>query len=181
VRRFVPILACLFSTPAFAEEIIPLAGCYERVFDAAWMKAHPGQRVSRVTLLVAKPSAPETPGEAHPILADALLAMWVGEAAYTTIGACSWETTGLVCAASLSERRAPTCRTGADGVRDCRLPAGDAGVFDLSQQPTGLAFAVRERLELPGPLDGQSFLYINADSPEHRSFLLAPAPAAACR
>jgi hypothetical protein len=182
VRRWFPILAAfLLPTPAFPEEIIPLAGCYERVFDAAWMKAHPSQSVSRVALLVAKPTAPETPGESRPILADAMLVMWVKDAAYTTIGACAWEKTGLSCAASLSERRAPTCRSGADGLRDCRLPAGDPGVFELAQKGSDLTLTVRERLELAGPLDSQSFFYINADNAAEAALTLQPAPAAACR
>lgn len=182
MRGWVPILtACLLSTPAFPEEIIPLAGCYERVFDAAWMRAHHGQSVQRITLLVTQPAAPETPGETRPILADALLVMWVKDEGFSTIGACAWEKTGLACAASLSERRASTCKSGADGLRDCRMPAGDAGAFDLSQKSAGLTFTVKERLELAGPLDGQKFLYINADNPDHRTFVLQPAPAAACR
>lgn len=182
MRRWVAILtAFLLTTPAFPEEITPLAGCYERVFDAAWLKAHPGQRVSRLTLLVAKPVAPETPGENQRILADALLVMWVKEEGFSTIGACAWEKTGLACAASLSERRAPTCRSGADGLRDCRMPAGETGAFELSQKASGLSFTVKERLELAGPLDGHTFLYINADNPDHRSFTLQPAPASACR
>jgi hypothetical protein len=182
VRRWVPILAALLlPTPAFPEEIIPLAGCYERIFDAAWMKAHRNQSVARVTLLVTKPAAPETPGEPRPILADALLAMWVKDTAYTTIGACAWEKTGLSCAASLSERRAPTCRSGEDGLRDCRLPAGDTGAFELAQKGAGLTLTVRERLELAGPLDSQSFFYINADNAFQAALTLQPAPAAACR
>ncbi len=182
MRRWVTIVAaCLLSTPAFPEEIVPLAGCYERSFDAAWMKAHRGQSVSRVTLLVTKATAPETPGESRRILADALLVMWVKDEGFSTIGACSWEKTGLACAASLSERRAPVCRSGADGLRNCRLPAGDAGVFELSQGASALTFTVNERLELAGPLDGQSFFYINADNPDHRSFALKPAPASSCQ
>ncbi len=182
MRQWVPILtACLISTPAFPEEIIPLAGCYERVFDAAWMKNHRGQSVQRITLLVTKPTAPETPGEAQPILADALLVMWVKDEGFSTIGACAWEKTGLACAASLSERRAPTCKSGADGLRDCRMPAGEAGAFELVQKSSGLTFSVQQRLELAGPLDGQKFLYINADNPDHRSFVLQPAPPSACR
>lgn len=171
----------LLPTPAFPEEIIPLAGCYERVFDAAWMKAHRTQSFSRVTLLVAKPTAPETPGEPRPILADALLAMWVTDVAYTTIGACAWEKTGLSCVASLSERRAPTCRSGEDGLRDCRLPSGETGAFDLAQRGAGLILTVRERLELAGPLDSQSFFYINADNAAQAALSLQPASPAACR
>lgn len=182
MRRWVAILmASLLSTPAIPEEIIPLAGCYERVFDAAWMKAHRGQSVQRITLLVTKPAAPETLGENRRILADALLVMWVKDEGFSTIGACAWEKTGLACAASLSERRAPTCKSGADGLRDCRMPAADAGVFELSQKTAGLTFTVQDRLELAGPLDGRNFFYINADNPDHRSFVLQAAAPGACR
>jgi hypothetical protein len=107
--------------------------------------------------------------------------MWVKDAAYSTIGACAWEKTGLSCVASLSERRAPTCRSGEDGVRDCRLPSGDPGAFELTQKAAGLTLSVRERLELAGPLDSQSFFYINADNAAQAALALQPAPASACR
>lgn len=50
----------------------PLAGCYERVYDAAHLAAHKGQLVVRATIMVA-----ETKGYNAPIVADASLKLWV--------------------------------------------------------------------------------------------------------
>lgn len=175
--------ACLalLAPPARAEKIVPLSGCYERVYDAAWLKAHRGQIVRRVTLLVAKTSVPETPGETQPILADALLVMWSGETAFSTIGACYWDRLGLICNASLSARQTHLCTTKGDGARDCRLSTSDPGSFEIMQKAIGLALNVRERLELEGPLDRGAFLYLSPDNAENRAFLLQPAPEAACK
>jgi hypothetical protein len=184
VRRHAVVVAACFglcAVPVRAETIVPLAGCYERVYDAAWLKAHPGQFVARLTLLVTKTSVPETPGEKDPILADGLLVIWAKDMAFSTIGACYWDKVGLACNASLSEVKAPLCKSGADGPRACRLPDGNPGVFEIAQKNTGLMLTVRERLELPGPADSQSFLYLGPDDAENRAFLLQSAPAAACR
>ncbi|WP_442753392.1 hypothetical protein ACNHKD_10280 [Methylocystis sp. JAN1] len=177
--------ACLalFAATVRAEEVIPLAGCYERVYDAAWLKAHRGQIVRRATLSVAKTSVPETPGDKQPqpILADALLAIWSGDTAFSTIGACYWERVGLVCNAALSAEETRLCKTGEDGVRDCRLSLTDPGSFELTQKPEGLLVSVRERLELSGPTDRGSFLYLSPSNAENHAFLLEPVPAARCR
>ncbi|WP_457796351.1 hypothetical protein [Methylocystis sp. S23] len=170
-----------FAPPAQAEEIVPLSGCYERIYAAAWLKAHPGQIVRRVTLSVTKTSAPQTPGEKQPILADAMLATWSGKTTFSTIGACYWERLGLVCNAALSAEETRLCRTKADGVRDCRLSMTDSGSFELAQKPEGLLLTVRERLELPGPTDRGSFLYLSPENAENRAFLLQPVPEANCK
>jgi hypothetical protein len=171
----------LAAAGASAEELVPLAGCYERVYDAAHMKAHRDQIVRRVTLFVAKTAVPQTPGEKQPILADALLAVWSGKTAFSAVGACYWERVGLVCNASLSAEETRICKTKADGVRDCRVSMTDSGAFEISQKPEGLLLTVRERLELPGPLDAGQFLYLSPDNPENHAFLLQPAPAASCK
>jgi hypothetical protein len=179
------LLAAVFlafvAARAESEEIVPLAGCYARVYDAAWLKAHPGQIVRRVTLSVAKTSAPRTPGEKQPILADAMLATWSGKTTFSTIGACYWERLGLVCNAALSAEETRLCRTKTDGVRDCRLSMTDSGSFELAQKPDGLLLTVRERLELSGPTDRGSFLYLSPENPENRAFLLQPVPEANCK
>lgn len=183
LRRLALAAACLAfpAPPAGAEEIVPLAGCYERVYDAGWLKAHRGQIVRRATLLVTKTNVPETPGEQQPVLADALLVMWADETAFSTIGACYWDKTGLACNASLSAVKAPLCKSGEDGPRACRLSQTDPGAFEIAQKSAGLMLTVRERLELPGPTDGRTFLYLSPDNAENRSFLLQPAADAACR
>lgn len=167
--------------PARAEEIVPLSGCYERVYDAAWLKAHPGQIVRRVTLAVTKTSVPETPGEEQKILADAQLVMRAGETAFSTIGACYWDKFGLACNASLSAGEARRCKTKEDGVRDCRHATDDPGSFEIAQKSAGLLLTIRERLELTNPLETSAFLYLSPDNAENRAFLLKPAPEAACR
>ncbi len=182
-RRWALVAACcaFLEAPAKAEEITPLAGCYERSFDAAWLKAHPGQIVRRATLLVTKTSVPETPGEKESILADAMLVLWTGENAFSTIGACYWDKLGLACNASLSAVKAPLCKTGEDGPRACRLPDDNPGVFEIALKNAGLMMMIRERLELGGPTGERSFLYLSPDNSENRAFLLQPAPEAACR
>ncbi|QGM98531.1 hypothetical protein [Methylocystis parvus] len=172
----------LFSVaPVRAEEIVPLAGCYARLYDAAWLKAHPGQIVRRVTLSVTKTAVPRTPGETQPILADATLAMWSGQTSFSTVGACYWERVGLACNAALSAEERRLCKTKEDGVRDCRLSMTDSGSFALTQKPEGLLVTVRERLELLGPMDRASFLYLSPSNAENHAFLLQPVPEANCK
>jgi hypothetical protein len=187
-RRAAPIIAVCgaltaanVSSALATEEIVPLAGCYERIYDAASMKAHPRQIVQRVTLLVRKTAVPETPGEKQPIVADAFLAIWVGRTAFSSIGACFWERVGLVCNASLSAIETRRCKTTEDGLHDCRLPGSDSGAFEIAQKPEGLLLSIRERLELPGPLDGVQFLYLSPDNADNHAFLLRPAPEASCK
>lgn len=169
------------AAPACAEEIVPLAGCYERVYDAAWRAAHRGQIVRKIALSVAKTSVPETPGEKQRIRADAMLAMWSGKTAFSTIGACFWERTGLVCNAALSAQETERCKSGEDGVRACRISFDDSGSFTLEQKPEGLMLTIRERLELPGPEARGSYLYLSPANAENHVFLLRPAPAELCK
>lgn len=166
---------------ARAEEIVPLAGCYERNYDDAWLKAHPGQIIRRVTLLVTKTSVPSTPDDKQPIVADALLGMWSGKRSFGSIAACYWEKVGLVCNAALSAQETDKCRTKADGVRNCRIAFDDSGSFGLAQKPEGLLLTVRERLELPGPEDRGDYLYLSPGNAENHAFLLQPVPEAKCK
>ncbi len=173
--------AALLGSGASAEEIVPLAGCYARVYDAAHLKAHPGQIVRRARLSVRKTAIPREAGEKQPILADAALALYVGKDVFASIGACYWAGVGLVCNAALSAQEARPCRSADDGVRECRVPGGDPGSFELAQKPDGLRVTIRERLELPGPEDRGSYLYLSPDNSENRAFLLQPAPDTACK
>ncbi len=178
------LLAAMFLVVSFqaaGEEVVPLSGCYERVYDAAWLSAHPGQIVRRVTLSVTKTSFPETPGETLKILADAQLVMRTADAAFSTIGACYWDKLGLACDASLSAAETRLCKTKEDGVRNCRLSTGDPGSFELAQKGAGLLLTIHERLELTDPLETGAFLYLSPQNTENRAFLLKPAPEAVCR
>lgn len=175
------ILFAQFASLVRAEEIVPLAGCYARLYDAAWLKAHPGQIIRRVTLLVTKTAVPRTQGEKQSILADASLAMWSGKESFSTLSACYWEKVGLVCNAALSAEETRLCKTREDGVRDCRVSMTDSGSFALAQKPEGLLVTVKERLELLGPVDQTSFLYLSPTNAENHAFLLQPLPEAACK
>jgi hypothetical protein len=174
--------ACLALTAtAQAEEIVPLAGCYERAYDAAWLKANPGQIIRRVTLSVQKTSVPQTPGEKQHVVADALLGMWSGKTSFGSIAACYWEKVGLICNAALSAQETNLCINKSDGVRNCRIAFDDAGSFELAQKPEGLLLTVHERLELPGPEDKTEYLYLSPSNAENHAFLLQPAPEARCK
>lgn len=176
------LLSCvcaLAAAPASAGAP-PLAGCYMRVYDAAELKTRPGQLVGRAQVSVVRTAVPETPGETEPVVADALLALWSGETAFTTIGACHEEGASLVCNAAGSDEKKPICQTREDGVRNCRIALAEPGSFRLAQTPEGLLLTVRERLELPGP-EGGPYLYLDPDNAANRAFLLRPAPEAACK
>src|SRR5262245_41940957 len=94
----------------------PLAGCYERGYDAAHLSAHKKQFVVRVTLLVAPTTWGGQPGEAHPIIADGTLKIWVrGKTkSFDSHGVCRAEGGGLVCDGSVSAAEAETCKTARD-------------------------------------------------------------------
>lgn len=169
------------AAPSGAEEIVPLAGCYERVYDAAWLAGRRGQIVRKLALSVAKTSVPETPGEKQRILADAMLVIWSKQTAFGTIGACFWERTGLVCNAALSAQEAERCKSKEDGVRACRVSFNDSGSFTLEQKPEGLMLTIRERLELPGPEARGTYLYLSPGNVQNHAFLLKPAPAERCK
>jgi hypothetical protein len=171
----------LASWQGRAEEIIPLAGCYERVYDSAWLTAHRGQIVRKVTLSIVKTSVPQTPGEKQRILADAMLVMWSKGATFSTIGACYWERVGLVCNAAVSAQETEPCKSKEDGVRACRISFDDSGSFELAQKPEGMLLAIRERLELPGPETRADYLYLSPGNAENHAFLLEPAPEANCK
>jgi hypothetical protein len=183
MRRCLLTATCLavFAAQAKAEEIVPLAGCYERVYDTAWLKAHPGQIIRRVTLSVQKTSVPQTPGEKQHVVADALLGMWPGKQGFGSIAACYWEKVGLICNAALSAQETDTCRSRADGVRNCRIAFDDSGSFELAQKPEGLLLTIHERLELPGPEERGDYLYLSPSNTENHAFLLQPAPEARCK
>jgi hypothetical protein len=181
VGLFAAAYMALVSPDGRAEEIVPLAGCYERVYDPAWLMAHRGQIIRKVTLSVVKSSVPQTPGEKQRILADAMLAMWSGKSAFSTIGACYWERVGLVCNAAISAQEKELCKSQEDGVRACRMSFTDSGSFELAQKPEGLLVTIRERLELPGPEARGTFLYLSPRNHENHAFLLKPAPEASCK
>jgi hypothetical protein len=169
-------LGCFIAAavlPAGAATEPPLAGCYERVYDAAHLAAHKRQLVVRVTLSV-KPAAPETRiDKTH--IADGNLKIWVRgkKQSFDSDGACWAEGDGLLCNGSLSAAEAETCKSKRDGVHECRMGGDDAGSFHIAGKPQGVLLTIRERLELvPAPYDDGPFLYLSPSNAENHAFLL---------
>jgi hypothetical protein len=152
----------------------PLAGCYERVYDAAHLAAHKDQLVTRLALSVGKTDAFDQTGP-HPFIADGVLKMWVRgkDKSFDSVGACWAESYGLLCNASLSAAEASTCRTKQDGLRQCRIDPGDAGSFKVEGKPDGVLISIPKRVELlQQPYDGGPYLNFSASNFENRAFLL---------
>jgi hypothetical protein len=165
--------AFLAASAACAAEV-PLAGCYERVYDAAHLAAHKDQIVTRVTISIAKTDALEQTGP-HPFIADGVLNMWVRgkDKSFDSVGACWAESYGLFCNASLSAAEASMCRTKQDGLRQCRIDPGDAGSFKVDGKPDGVLISIPKRIELlQKPYDGEPYLNFSASNSENRAFLL---------
>ncbi len=156
----------------------PLAGCYERVYDAAHLAAHKGQLVVRAAISIAATKAFDQKGP-HPIVADGVLKFWLRgkDKSFDSTGACSAEGNTLVCAGSLSAAEASTCRTGQDGLRQCRIDPGDAGGFKVEARPEGVMVSIPDRLELVRePYDGGPYLNFSSSNAENRAFLLRKTP-----
>lgn len=149
-----------------------LMGCYERIYDAAHLKAHRGQLVVRARLSI-KPARPEM--QSNEIVADGDLKLWLHgtKQSFDSLGACRAQGEDLICAGSLSAAEAPTCKAEHDGVRQCRMGDGDPGSFQIEPRPNAILVTLRERLELvPAPYDGGPFLYLSPTDAENRAFLL---------
>ncbi len=165
--------AVLAADPSGATQDPPLAGCYERVYDAAHLAAHEGQLVVRATLSVTRPQT-----RLDSVIANGNLKIWIRgrKQSFDSLGACSAAATGLLCGGSLSAAEADTCRSKRDGVRECRMDGEDAGSFQIEARPEGVLVTVRERLELvPAPYDAGPFLYFSPTNAENRAFLLKKA------
>jgi hypothetical protein len=186
-KTFPAILAtavyCLGANVAAAEA--PAPGCYERVYDAAHLAAHPGQLVARVTVLVKPLDASEAKALGSSFEADAHLKMWVKgqKPSFASFGACRPADGGLSCEGSLSAAEADECRTKNDGVhRDCRIGAATTGAFGVAAKPDGVMVTMLRRLELvPEPYDGGPFLYLSSGNAENHAFALKPAPDSSCK
>lgn len=158
----------------------PLAGCYERVYDAAHLAQHKGQLVVRATISIA-----ETKGLNAPIVADARLKLWLrgkDKKSFDSIGACEAGGGNLSCGGSISAAEAPTCRSKQDGVRECRIDSSEPGGFKVEGRPDGVLVSIAKRLELvQEPYDGGPFLSLSSSNVENRAFFLkkTACPAAA--
>ncbi len=185
VLAFGAVSFFLSVSPLAAAEAPPLAGCYERVYDAAHLAAHKGQFVRRVVLKIG-PSAfgkPE-PGDKQPIIADAAMQIWVKgrDNSFETVGACWADGETLVCNASLSAAEVDICKAKKDGVRDCRINPAESGSFQIAKQPEGLMTRLRERLEMSeSGSDAGPWLYLSPGNAENHGFLLKPAAGGVCK
>lgn len=167
--------AVLAASVAGATEPPPLAGCYERVYDAAHLSAHKGQLVVRATILIEATKAGAQLDNRNPVIADGALKIWVRgrNQSFDSFGACSAEGGNLLCGGSLSAAEADTCKSKRDGVRECRIDSADAGGFKVEGKPDGVLVSIPERLELvPAPYDGGPYLNFSSANVENRAFLL---------
>jgi hypothetical protein len=106
MRHFCPLaifVAVLVAPAMTAAAEIPLAGCYERVYDAAHLAAHKGQIVTRATLLVKATDEPMKAPRGE-IIADGNLSMWTlhHRERFDSHGACTVRGDGLSCLGSAS-------------------------------------------------------------------------------
>jgi hypothetical protein len=174
---------CLGANVAAADS--PAPGCYERLYDAAHLAAHPRQLVMRVTVLVKplEPDAARTLGP--PFTTDAHLRMWVRgqKPGFDSFGACRPDDGGLSCEGSLSAAEADDCRTKNDGVhRNCRIGAATTGSFGAVVKADGLMVTIQRRMEfVPEPYDGGPFLYLSPGNLENHAFALKAAPDSSCK
>jgi len=177
------VMSCTAAMVAAAEA--PAPGCYERVYDAAHLAAHPGQLVVRATVLVKPLDEAEAAALGSSFAADAHLKMWVRgqKASFDSFGACRPADAGLSCEGSLSAAEADECKTNTDGVhRDCRIGAATSGAFAVAARPDGVMVTILRRLELvPEPYDGGPFLYLSPGNAENDAFALKPAPDSSCK
>ncbi len=147
----------------------PLAGCYERVYDAAHLAKHKGQLVMRATLSVRAADRDVT------WIADGTLKLWIRgkDKNFDSHGACSASGDGLLCGGSLSAAEAEDCKSRKDGIHECRIDAGGQGSFKIESKPGGVLVSIRERLELvQAPYDSGPFLYFSPGNAENHAFLL---------
>ena len=164
---------------------IPSPGCYERIYDAAHLVAHPGQLVVRATLLVKPLDAADAAALSPSYAANAKLRIWIKAhgRSFDSLGACRPANGGLNCEGSLSAAEAAPCKTDDDGIhRNCRIGAATTGAFGLAARSEGLMVTILRRLELVNePYDGGPFLYFSPGNTENHAFALQPAPEAACK
>jgi hypothetical protein len=174
----------LCATIAAAE--VPAPGCYERVYDAAHLAAHPGQFVVRATVLIKQPDAAEAAALGASYVARADFRVWVKgqKPSFDSLGACRGANGGLSCEGSVSAAEAGDCNSDRDGVHgNCRIiRAANTGAFGIVAQSDGLVVTIQRQLELvQAPYDGGPFLYLSPGNLENHTFALKPAPEAACK
>jgi hypothetical protein len=156
------VLVCHVARAQDTEEAPdPWIGCWTRVYDAAHLAKHPGQKVTALTLAISArdPAGDNDPGK---YLAKVTAKMRNAGDTYTNLN-------GARCTAG-SDRL--TCVT--DGFY--------IGQFSLepAAKTMKLAFRGTDHIALVPGVDLDAFAVLSADSPEHTLFLLQPASAKTC-
>jgi hypothetical protein len=157
------LLVCHVARAQDMEETLdPWLGCWTRVYDAAHLAKHPGQKVTALTLSISarEPAGDNDPGK---YLAKVTAKMRNAGDTYTNLN-------GARCTEA-SDRL--TCVT--DGFY--------VGQFSLEPAAKNmkLMFQGGDHLALGPGVDLDAFAVLAAANPEHALFLLQPAQAAACR
>ncbi len=139
----------------------PWLGCWTRVYDAAHLAKHPGQKVTALTLSIGarEPAGDNDPGK---YLAKVTAKMRNASDTYTNLN-------GARCTAA-SDKLA------------CVTDGFYVGQFSLEAAAKNmkLAFQGGGHLALVPGVDLDAFAVLSPDNPEHALFLLQPAPAKTC-
>ena len=135
-------------------------GCFRRAYDAAYLAAHPGQTVKSIAVRV----TPMTGNGSRIANAELTVTLRGKKTKYYVSGDCQVNATGLDCS------------------MDC-----DAGSFTLAPRAAGVKLVVGTaggdiRLSRAGQDSEESKgPFLRTNNSEDRTFLLPPAPAAACK
>jgi hypothetical protein len=156
------VLVCHVARAQDTEEAPdPWIGCWTRVYDAAHLTKHPGQKVTALTLAISarEPAGDNDPGK---YLAKVTAKMRSAGDTYTNLS-------GARC-------------TEASDKLACVTDGFYVGKFSLisAAKTMKITFKGDEHLALVPGVDLDAFAVLSADNPEHALFLLQPAPAKSC-
>lgn len=165
-------LVAASATQASSAPLLAPGSCYERVYDAQHLAAHPGQIVRRIWIRAGDGSSIE-------------LRLWIKgrDAAFEGDGTCEATGETLLCKPALSAADENFCKGKRNGFSRCRREiGGGAGVYVIAKHAEGIVASVRETLELlQAQTDTGPYVYLSPDDRENASFLLKPAPDEACK
>lgn len=169
------VALAMIAGPAFAADRLPANGCYERLYDAAHLKAHKGHFVLRARVEIVVPFDEQLKATSTTIAANADFRVWVRgrKKRFESYGACTAQTGALACGGSVSAAEDDFCDHNNPGVHDCRVHDADAGDFKIEVQPEGVLLTIVKRLELlyEGSDTGPYLNLVESDAENH-SFLL---------
>ncbi len=181
MRSVCVVILAGFATQTLAAETAPLARCYERVYDASHLAAHPGQIVTHIRLRLG--DAPKEEKKWEDL--DPTLSIWVKghKKGFEAPGGCKFESDGLHCHAATSAAESDDiCKKETDGARECRVRNPDGGAYGVTKHPDGILVTIRERLEMLEPQsDSVPYLYLSPGNTENHAFLLKQVAESVCR